>query len=81
MIEGELEVESSLVGLSDFKSGVSRRKSGQVGSIPMHFRQAFQRIRHYWLIPFFVSSQQVSVYLLDIVKLMNKSLFGQKSFC
>ena len=46
MIEGELEVESSLVGLSDFKSGVSRRKSGQVGSIPMHFRQAFQRIRH-----------------------------------
>jgi hypothetical protein len=32
------EVESSLVGLPDFKSGATV-KSCRVGSIPMHFRQ------------------------------------------
>ncbi len=36
-----MEVDRSLVGLPDFKSG-GRLKKPSVGSIPMHFRQKYQ---------------------------------------
>ena len=36
-----MEVDSSLVGLPDFKSGVGRKKPSRVGSIPMHFRHIY----------------------------------------